>query len=162
MRAYSPQTKLGIGCSASRKVISVGTMTEVPTITEVKIYEICEKFNFLSTSHVHAPWLKDQVISRLINRIAMYEEFFHADLWFPLIPYKYSWFLLSHPGPTGIKFFLDLLLIYHTLSLFWYPAPNVSVLSFFLVEEPPQGEGLVDHLPLAWASVHSWPTFFHS
>lgn len=54
-------------------------MIEVLTITKVEVLALYYKYIFSSTYHLHAPRLED--------RVAMYEEFLHASLRFPIHPF---------------------------------------------------------------------------
>lgn len=138
-------------------------MAEVPTITDAEIFLICDKYKFPSTFDIHVPGSEDQITFGPVNQVAMYKEFFSVNLQFPL-----------HSFLVNILDFYQVILaqliqipsefcaLYHSLSFFWYRVLNIFVLGPLYAENASQGEGLVVHWPLLWASFYLRSSLFHS
>lgn len=58
----------------------MGPMFKVSVMTKEDIIDLCEKYRFPNAFHLHAPGIKDRVISGPLNWLAIYEEFLHVDL----------------------------------------------------------------------------------
>lgn len=89
---------------------------------KAKNFYFCDKHKFSNTFHINVLGPEDQVTSSLVDRLVVHEEFFYADLRFPLHPFIINILdlyqvVLAQLASNSFRILCSRIIFYHFLDI---------------------------------------------